>query len=208
MGGVRLYYIYINVYIPRQGDSNYSLGYTTTAFETNLAVITASGPALWPLARKWFPGFFNNLGLSQGYQGQLPTIETTMLPHDLAKEETRSSSQSRKLLNFGLFHKKPSPPVSVQAPKPSRQADQQWGAGVYTGHTVGGTSFALRDMRGDRAKGRSEIRSHTPEESEEEIMTYNGIVRTRDYSVTRDNPTSEATEKSWFDDRGRENGST
>ncbi|KAB5536224.1 hypothetical protein GE09DRAFT_1226951 [Coniochaeta sp. 2T2.1] len=90
VGGVRLYFIYKNTYLPKTPDSHYDIGYITTCLETNLAVMAASGPALWPLARRWFPGFFQNLGLSRGYQGQIPDIETTTMPHDLSKEETVS----------------------------------------------------------------------------------------------------------------------
>jgi len=101
VGSVRLYFIYRANYLPKTPDSNYDVGYITTALETNLAVMAASGPALWPLARRWFPGFFSNLGLSRGYEGGIPDIETTM-PHELVKEDTRGSSRSAETVQAGV----------------------------------------------------------------------------------------------------------
>jgi hypothetical protein len=206
------------MYLPRQGDYSYSIGYITTAFETNLAVVAASGPALWPLARRWFPGFFSGLGLSRGYVGHIPAIveeaTTTMPPqHDeLAKERScGASSRSGNLLRLVfLAHKKggernsPLPSSS----RPGRRGDRRFvggGGGVHTDHSIGGTSFVMKDLRGDRARGRTEIRSRTPKEEEEEIMTYDGIMRTTDYTITRDDRSSGVTERSWFDQppRGR-----
>lgn len=202
VGCVRLYFIYRSNYLPKSPDSNYNIGYITTALETNLAVMAASGPALWPLARRWFPSFFENLGLSRGYQGHIPDIEATM-PHELAKAGTSNSSRSGRLRTL-FAHKKGGAKVSIRPPRPGRQSNQVLGR-VYASHTIGGGSFALKDMRGDRARVRTEIRSHTPVESDEEIMMYNGIMRTTDYSVSRDDRSSGATERSWFDQapRGR-----
>jgi len=198
VGGVRLYFLYRNTYLPKSPDSHYNIGYITTCLETNLAVMAASGPALWPLARRWFPAFFQNLGLSRGYQGHIPDIETTT-NHDLAKAETASSSRARvfRLLN----HKKASTRISVgpSAPsRPSRLSEQMPGSVVPLDRNIGGNSFALKEVRGDRTRGRTEIRSHTPPESEEEIMTCNGIMRRTDYSVPRDDRSSGATDTSSF----------
>jgi hypothetical protein len=42
-------------------DPSFSLGFTSSCIEGNLAIITASIPALWPLARLWYPSFFARL---------------------------------------------------------------------------------------------------------------------------------------------------
>lgn len=48
---------------------NYSFGFCVSSIEVNLAIITASCPALWPLVRSWLPRFFTSLGRStNGYQ--------------------------------------------------------------------------------------------------------------------------------------------
>lgn len=39
-------------------DPTYNIGFVTSAIETNLALITASVPALTPLLRTWFPSWF------------------------------------------------------------------------------------------------------------------------------------------------------
>jgi hypothetical protein len=206
------------MYLPRQGDYSYSIGYVTTAFETNLAVVAASGPALWPLARRWFPGFFSGLGLSRGYVGRIPAIveeaTTSMPPQDeLAKERScGASSRSGNLLRLVFFAHKTAGERNSPLPsssRPGRRGDRRFGGcgggGVHTDHSIGGTSFVMKDLRGDRARGRTEIRSRTPKEEEEEIMTYDGIMRTTDYTITRDDRSSGVTERSWFDQppRGR-----
>ncbi|KAK3935242.1 hypothetical protein QBC46DRAFT_346837 [Diplogelasinospora grovesii] len=48
MSVVRLYYV-IRAFYTKPADPHYSLGYTTDTVEINLAIITASVPALWPL---------------------------------------------------------------------------------------------------------------------------------------------------------------
>lgn len=42
----------------KSNDPSYSIGFVTSAIENNLALITASVPALTPLLRSWFPGLF------------------------------------------------------------------------------------------------------------------------------------------------------
>jgi len=64
---LRLYFVIKAWYLPPGNDSRYSLGYTTNSIEVNLAIITASIPALWPLARAWFPRAFSSLGIDRPY---------------------------------------------------------------------------------------------------------------------------------------------
>lgn len=209
IGSIRLFFLYRSNFKPETPDSHFSIGYTTTALETNLAVVAASGPALWPLARRWFPGFFSNLGLSRGYQGDIPRIETNDGFHD-DKETTPASSFRNFPLVTRIFGKSRHSSRTGASGHDGTQIIQKTssvssgniGFGVHTNHSIGGTQFALREMRGDKAKGRTEIRSGTPADSEEEIMTYNGVMLTKDYSVTLEGDqrkTSGATERSWWD---------
>jgi len=64
---VRLYFI-IRLYYTKPDDRHYSLGFALGCIELNLAIITASIPALWPLARRWFPGLFASLGIDKPHQ--------------------------------------------------------------------------------------------------------------------------------------------
>lgn len=52
-------------------DPTYSIGYTISAVESNLAIIAASIPALWPLARRWFPAMDDKLGINRHYQADI-----------------------------------------------------------------------------------------------------------------------------------------
>ncbi|KZL81294.1 cfem domain-containing protein [Colletotrichum incanum] len=72
--------------------------------------------------------------------------------------------------------------------------------GVGTGNGTGasrlnrntaGNGFPLKDMRNTH----TEIRGHSPDGSEEEIMTFNGIIRTTNVQVTYNDPNSFMTDK-------------
>ncbi|KAI8960149.1 hypothetical protein F5Y11DRAFT_280105 [Daldinia sp. FL1419] len=123
-------------------DYSYDIRFTYSAVETNLAIITASGPALRPLFMVWFPRFFSSL---RGTTGQ----NYRYRDRPYALNDTGEANKSAGNGN-------------------SSKGD----------HLYGTSSFALRDM-----KRRTEIRSHSPTTSEEEIMTYNGIVRTTEVEI-------------------------
>ena len=66
--------------------------------------------------------------------------------------------------------------------------------GVYGSMTFGGTkqsgsnaprsmNYALKELHTSRKTNRTEIRGDSPTGSEEEIMTYNGILRTTNFNV-------------------------
>ncbi|KAH7165982.1 hypothetical protein EDB81DRAFT_918200 [Dactylonectria macrodidyma] len=115
-------------------DPTYDIRFTYSAVETNLAIITASAPALRPLFLKWFPRFFSALKSS----GQ-----------KYSNEQYGRSTGTRR---------------------------SRAGTAVRSNHHNG--PFPLKDI-----KGRSEIRGHSPTNSEEEIMTYNGILKTSEVAV-------------------------
>ncbi|KAI6093179.1 hypothetical protein F4821DRAFT_253157 [Hypoxylon rubiginosum] len=140
---LRMLWIIETSLYPMKFDYSYDIRFTYSAVETNLAIITASGPALRPLFMVWFPRFFSSLrGTSNQnyrYRGGPYALNGT-------GEANKASGQGNN----------------------SSKADQLYGT----------SSFALRDM-----KRRTEIRGHSPTTSEEEIMTYNGIVRTTEVEV-------------------------
>ncbi|OKL55413.1 hypothetical protein UA08_09266 [Talaromyces atroroseus] len=51
---VRLYFLEQHL-VDTNPDANYSLGFCVSSIECNLAIITACGPAMWPLLRTWIP---------------------------------------------------------------------------------------------------------------------------------------------------------
>lgn len=58
-----------------EADSTYSIRFTLSQIETNLAVVAASAPPLWPLARRWFPSMDAKLGINDPHY---PDIEVNM----------------------------------------------------------------------------------------------------------------------------------
>lgn len=51
-------------------DPTYNIGFVTSAVETNLALITASAPAMMPLLRSWFPSMFGGGGSGASKTGR------------------------------------------------------------------------------------------------------------------------------------------
>ncbi|OIW31727.1 hypothetical protein CONLIGDRAFT_237473 [Coniochaeta ligniaria NRRL 30616] len=130
VGIVRLVFIYQAFFNAPGADPTYTLGFCTSAIETNLAIVTASAPALRPLFRKWFPRLFStNTGGASGYP------DTYGLSGNHRSRVTAGRSDHRSM-------------------------------------TPG---MALKDLKD---KSQFKVRSHSPSASEEEIMTYNGIMRT------------------------------
>ena len=136
VGVVRLVFIYQAFFtVPGpDADPTYTLGFCTSAIETNLAIITASAPALRPLFRKWFPRLFS----------------------------TRTGGGSAYPDTYGL-------------------------SGNHRSRITGGRSehhhsmtpgMVLKDLKDLKDKSQYKVRSHSPSASEEEIMTFDGIMRT------------------------------
>ena len=60
----------------KSDDAWYSLAFVSSIIEGNLAIITASIPTLWPIARVWFPKFFARLAsLNMGPTDSGPSKE-------------------------------------------------------------------------------------------------------------------------------------
>lgn len=122
-------------------DPTYDIRFTYSAVETNLAIITASAPALRPLFLKWFPRFFSALKSSSNKYSK--------------DQYGRSTGTTTKRSRAGT------------------------GGPLSSHHHHHANAFPLKDMKG----ARSEIRGHSPTNSEEEIMTYNGILKTSEVAV-------------------------
>jgi hypothetical protein len=124
---------------------------TPSAIETNLAIITASAPALRPLFRKWFPHLFSS----------------------------RSNGNSAYPDTYGL----------------SGNHRSRVTAGRSEHHHSMTPGMVLKDLKD---KSQYKVRSHSPSASEEEIMTFNGIMRTTAVRV------SYADEEMKDEERGKE----
>ncbi|KAF6836250.1 hypothetical protein CPLU01_03748 [Colletotrichum plurivorum] len=132
-------------------DPTYDIRFTYSAVETNLAIITASAPALRGLFLRWFPKFFASLkSSSNGRYGYGRSGDPTKNANGTTGGRTRTTAT---------------------ATKPRRASRSHHAA----------EAFQLKSM-----KGRSEIRSHSPTTSEEEIMTYDGIMRTTEVNIVYD----------------------
>lgn len=138
---LRMLWIIETSLYPMKYDYSYDIRFTYSAVETNLAIITASGPALRPLFMIWFPRFFSSLRGTTNQNYRYRDGRYTNNTGDANKSGTNGNSSKGE-------------------------------------HLYGTSSFALRDM-----KRRTEIRGHSPTTSEEEIMTYNGIVRTTEVEI-------------------------
>jgi len=99
-----MYYVLRLYYLPTE-DRHWSIGYVCSCVEINLAIITASVPALWPLARRWYPGAFESLGIDRPYL--YPDIEVAYA--------TQQSRASRILRGTVVWKKYRNPPSGVAA---------------------------------------------------------------------------------------------
>ncbi|KAI1078397.1 hypothetical protein F5B20DRAFT_571641 [Whalleya microplaca] len=151
---VRLVSVYKVFYVKPDpnADTYYDISVTLNVVEINLAIISATGPALRPLMRRWFPKWF---GGSSGAQYSSGARKYGSNPgYDL---------QSRINVHY------------------RNDTDN-----LSHGHNSG---IALKGMSRSSKAQHTEIRSISPSGSEEEIMTYNGIMRTTDFRVNYDGET-------------------
>lgn len=159
VSGIRLFYLHQWFFSTLEDDPTFSIGYITSSIETNLAIIAASGPALWPLARRWFPGLFSKLRLSYGFQGDLSAVDDA---------------------SSGVVHE--SGGSSICTPKlkiPGRRGEK-------TNRSPGGSALGLRDIRGRSSTAPGNLRDSTLHESQEEIMRDSSIVVATEVMVVQD----------------------
>jgi hypothetical protein len=98
-----LYYV-LRIWWIEPEDRHYSLGYTLNTVEVNLAIVTATIPALWPLGRLWFPAMFESMGINRPYL--YPDIEVGYV-----LSQTRSSQQAASSAGAGSTTTKASRPA-------------------------------------------------------------------------------------------------
>ncbi len=135
-------------------DPTFNIGFVTSGIECNLAIITASAPALRPLLRArerggWFP-------------------RSTVSPSKASDPETGKRSTE--------WESDPLASATSRGGKPGRSGSRggrRGGGKVRSGR--GGKKPIIR-LRSDVA----ELRSQSPRPSEEESMTNDGIMRVSD----------------------------
>jgi hypothetical protein len=137
VGVVRMVIITQAFFLPAGPDYTYTIGFCTSAIETNIAIMTASAAAMKPLFEPWFPRLFST-----------PSNTTPYEDGPYGGGTGRYARNTTKSGAHGAKHKSVS----------------------RSGH--GG--FELKGMRSERGV---EIASHSGVGSEEEIMTFNGIVK-------------------------------
>lgn len=139
MAIVRFVELYRLFYVPNpDGDPFHSIGITLSTVEVNVAIISATIPALRPLGRLLMPSLFAGSSANYNYN------------------TSRSGG-------------------NLRSDNPA----------VYNRHGTS-VSIAMKSMReGSQAK-HAECRSVSPNDSEEEIMTYHGIVKSTDVRVQFD----------------------
>lgn len=178
VGIVRLWYIYTAFFKPPSADPTYSLGFCTSGIETNLAIICASAPSLRGLIRSWFPRFFSSNRPSGN-----PYYEDR---YRLGDSSNHNDSMGGRRIGKGYA-------------RGSRIGGSRLGNDAMDGNTAvgegstGGKSIQLRDLKNKGGMGmgghnttHTAIGGGSPTASEEEIMSYNGIIRTTDVMVHYD----------------------
>jgi hypothetical protein len=180
-------YIVVKLFFSRAEDPHYTIGYTITTIEINLAIITASVPTLWPLARRWFPSAFECLGINRPYM--YPNIEVGYA--------TRNSNSHNH-----NHHRAPSRTLRA---KVSWQERRHVPSGAFDddgGHII-------TDIRSQRAfhtptptaSSRSLDRSNEEVEDEEDLLdTYHGFIRERDVVAGRHSDYRKSSSRGTDDD--------
>ncbi|KAK4040680.1 hypothetical protein C8A01DRAFT_35334 [Parachaetomium inaequale] len=166
IGIVRLHGVIKLFYLQQPSkDPYYDITVTLSVVEANIAIVSASAPALRPLFRSLLPSLFGGSSARYGASG--------------ANKYNYPNSNS--------------PYIFSGAGGSVAAAGTLNGTGSRHGGPDGGSSLArggpghgsirLKNLRGANKGQHTECRSISPSGSEEEIMTYNGIMRTTDVQV-------------------------
>ncbi|KAK3392968.1 hypothetical protein B0H63DRAFT_5656 [Podospora didyma] len=184
ISGLRLYSL-VRLFYLKPSDSHYSIGYTTTTIEVNLAIITASVPALWPLARRWFPGVFESLGINRPYM--YADIEV-------------GYATKRSINNSRASHT----PNSLRA-KISWKEHKHVPSGVYDYYEHGDKQSNsnlnhyvnyLTDIRSQKAMTKDNYSGDLDDDDMDILKTYHGIIRKTSIIVLHeDDVNSDLTEQ-------------
>lgn len=142
----------------------YDIRFVYSQVEVCLAIATASAPALRPVVARWFPRFFSSGGKSgtPGYYGENP---------------------------YGQYGGRSTVGASSSAAAAGGGGGGASGRGHHHHHANAvRNAFPLKDLS---RRDRTEIRTQSPTSSEEEIMTYHGIMRKTDITVQIEKENSE-----------------
>lgn len=181
---LRLYFVIRVWYLKPTEDVHYSLGYTTNTIEVNLAIVTATIPALWPLARLWFPALFESLGINRPYL--YPDIEvgyvlsspsSSMRDTVVEAVQTPPPGSRPALRGKVLWLQRLRPPSYV---RPTAAAATEGGGLAGGGGGSGVDSVGLTDIRRQRIFGTTTARDNRPLEErvdEEDVFDYHGMLR-------------------------------
>ncbi|RYP03087.1 hypothetical protein DL765_010600 [Monosporascus sp. GIB2] len=97
MSVIRMVLLVQGLFMPLSSlDPDGNVGFATSAIEMNLAIITASTPALWPLLRSWFPRLFGVTGRDQ-LAGN-PTARRVLSTSAMGTRLTRMRSQQSRMV--------------------------------------------------------------------------------------------------------------
>ncbi|KAH6612822.1 hypothetical protein B0J18DRAFT_69334 [Chaetomium sp. MPI-SDFR-AT-0129] len=166
IGIVRLHGVIALFYLKSNAtDPLYNITVTLSVVESNLAIASACAPALRPLFRSVLPGLFGGSSANNKYN------PNNNYPHPSSRSTPYALSGNRGTKNgTGLDD--------------NNTHGRTESASAATRHS----SIRLKNLRGGGhpVMGLTECRSVSPSGSEEEIMTYNGIMRTTDVQVHYD----------------------
>ncbi|EFX04475.1 hypothetical protein CMQ_1403 [Grosmannia clavigera kw1407] len=183
---VCLVFLYRAFFQAPSSDPTYSIGFCVSIIETNLAIICASAPSLRGLLRVWFPHFFSSNRANYDYDYRYPTGASRgqhQRQHGgRASHIYGSGSVSTKITSRWKDSKGSKPGGGGRSG--GRSADRRAKNGTNVDDD---NSYPLRNLPGTEVRTHTEVQSHSISSSEEEIMTYNGIVRTMNVSVQYDN---------------------
>ncbi|KAH6854969.1 hypothetical protein B0I37DRAFT_43807 [Chaetomium sp. MPI-CAGE-AT-0009] len=197
---LRLYYV-LRLWYLHPDDQHYSLGYTLNTVEVNLAIVTATIPALWPLGRLWFPAMFESMGINRPYL--YPDIEVGyVLSQPRASRQGAGSAggigataQARPALRGKiLWLQRPRPP-SFLRPLPS-------GGGAGAGAGIG-----LTDIRGQRVfsatTGRRDRAGVGSGDEEDGFEDYHEMIRRTEVSLVHEEDAASTRHKPLGSDAAR-----
>ncbi|KAK3990281.1 hypothetical protein QBC44DRAFT_65447 [Cladorrhinum sp. PSN332] len=216
ISAIRLFCVIRLWYIKPAFDPHYTIGYATNTIEANLAIVTATMPTLWPLARTWFPNMFESMGINRPYL--FPEIEvhaagSSTTQHTTARRKcgvippTASSSPLRAKI---LWLQRPRTPSFVLRSPPPMTPTKGAGGRLPRPRQGWGNDDAasgLSDIRGRRqALGGTAATCKArlqEEEEEEEEVDYHGIIRRTDTILEQQG----MEDKDYDDDNGKDDNS-
>lgn len=156
---IRLRDMYAILYKPPPPDPYHSIGITLNTVEVNIAIICATIPALRPLFRAWLPTWF-------GGSSAKPYGWGSSRKYGYENNNKSGGGQSKSNHNGQL----------------QRSGTIGGGEGNGARSSIGMKNLGVRNHH-------TECRSDSPHGSEEEIMTYHGIMKSTQVQVQFDGAT-------------------